>query len=58
MEMQKNQHHQGINTLRRQQVGTGMRGDKRRTIACQRGIAVDHVTGRRWQMDQYLAGKW
>jgi peptide chain release factor 1 len=58
MEMQKKQYHQGINTLRRQQVGTGMRGDKRRTIACQRGTAIDHITGKQWRLDDYLAGKW
>ena len=58
VEMQSSQRHQGINTLRRQQVGTGMRGDKRRTIACQRGTVVDHITGKQWKLDDYLAGKW
>jgi peptide chain release factor 2 len=33
-------------------------GDKRRTIACQRGTAVDHITGKQWRLDDYLAGKW
>ncbi len=44
--------------LRRQQVGSGMRGDKRRTVAVQRDEVVDHVTGRRWKLKEYLRGDW
>jgi peptide chain release factor 1 len=43
---------------RRQQVGSGMRGDKRRTIRYQDGTVVDHVTGRRWERRAYLRGNW
>jgi peptide chain release factor 1 len=43
---------------RREQVGSGMRGDKRRTIAVQRGTVVDHVTGRSWRFEDYLRGNW
>jgi peptide chain release factor 1 len=43
---------------RRDQVGSGMRGDKRRTIRCQDGTVVDHVTGRRWELRAYLRGQW
>ena len=43
---------------RRQQVGSGMRGDKRRTIRCQDGIVTDHVTGKRWNLRDYLRGQW
>ncbi|HZO14992.1 MAG TPA: peptide chain release factor-like protein [Polyangiaceae bacterium] len=43
---------------RRHQVGSGMRGDKRRTIRCQEGVVVDHVTGRRWDLKRYLRGQW
>ncbi|HXT99717.1 MAG TPA: peptide chain release factor-like protein, partial [Polyangia bacterium] len=43
---------------RRDQLGSGMRGDKRRTIRCQDGTVVDHVTGRRWELRQYLRGNW
>ena len=46
------------NQIRRQQLGSGQRGDKRRTIACQRGLVEDHVTGRIWQLADYLSGKW
>lgn len=43
---------------RRQQVGSGMRGDKRRTIRCQDGQVNDHVTGRTWRLKDYLRGEW
>src|SRR5262245_49133844 len=43
---------------RRGQHGSGMRGDKRRTIRCQDGTVVDHVTGRRWELRAYLRGNW
>jgi peptide chain release factor 1 len=45
-------------TQRRDQVGSGMRGDKRRTIRCQDGTVVDHVTGRRWELRAYMRGQW
>ncbi len=43
---------------RRQQVGSGMRGDKRRTVRVQDGTVHDHVTGRRWRLKEYLRGEW
>ena len=43
---------------RRKQVGSGMRGDKRRTIRLQDGQVVDHITGQRWTTHNYLAGEW
>ncbi len=43
---------------RRRQVGSGMRGDKRRTIAAPRGFVVDHETGREWRLAEYLKGNW
>lgn len=43
---------------RKRQVGSGMRGDKRRTIRVQDGTVVDHVTGRRWTLKQYERGEW
>jgi peptide chain release factor 1 len=42
---------------RRQQVGQGMRGDKRRTIRTQDGSVVDHLTGRSWRLREYLRGE-
>jgi peptide chain release factor 1 len=43
---------------RRGQLGSGMRGDKRRTIRVQDGQVADHVTGRRWNLKEYLRGEW
>jgi peptide chain release factor 1 len=43
---------------RKEMVGMGCRGDKRRTIALQRGSVVDHITGRSWEAKDYLRGNW
>jgi len=48
----------GIAAARRGQVGSGMRGDKRRTIRCQDGTVTDHPTGRRWTYRAYTRGEW
>jgi peptide chain release factor 1 len=44
------------NNRRRDQVGSGMRADKVRTIALQRGQVTDHQTGRRTSAKKYLRG--
>ena len=44
------------NSHRRQQVGSGMRGDKRRTIALQRDQVIDHVSGKETSAKKYLRG--
>jgi len=41
---------------RQEQVGSGMRGDKRRTIRMQDDSVVDHVTGKRAKASKYLRG--
>lgn len=43
---------------RRRQVGSGMRGDKRRTIRTQDDSVVDHETGRSWKFKDYARGNW
>jgi peptide chain release factor 1 len=43
-------------SARRGQVGSGMRGDKRRTVRCQDGVVTDHVTGRTWPFRDYERG--
>lgn len=43
---------------RRAQVGSGMRGDKRRTIRAQDGTVTDHLLGRCWPLREYLRGEW
>jgi len=43
---------------RKRQVGSGMRGDKRRTIRVRDGSVKDHVTGRSWDFKKYRRGDW
>lgn len=43
---------------RKLQVGTGMRGDKRRTIRTQDGWVTDHLLDKRWPLKMYLEGRW
>ena len=43
---------------RRKQIGSGQRGDKRRTIREQDGKVSDHLTGRVWQLAEYVKGNW
>lgn len=43
---------------RRQQIGSGQRGDKRRTIRTQDGIVTDHLLGKRWRYADYIRGIW
>ena len=45
-------------SMRRQQVGSGMRADKIRTIQCQNGQVVDHASGWRITLKKYLRGSW
>lgn len=43
---------------RKQQIGSGMRGDKRRTIRVRDDVVNDHVTGRQWKFRAYERGDW
>lgn len=43
---------------RKQQIGSGQRGDKRRTIRVKDGDVKDHVTGRKWKYNGYVKGDW
>lgn len=43
---------------RRAQLGSGMRGDKRRTIRVLDDHVVDHPTGRTWRYKAYVRGDW
>jgi peptide chain release factor 1 len=49
--------HAKTNTVRRDQVGSGMRGDKRRTYRFQDDAVVDHITGRRSTCSKVLRGQ-
>lgn len=44
--------------VRRDQAGTGMRGDKRRTVRIRDGVVTDHLSGQRWPLESYLRGDW
>lgn len=43
--------------VRRQQIGSGMRGDKRRTYRFQDDTVVDHVSGKSMQASNAMKGK-
>jgi len=43
---------------RKKQCGSGMRGDKRRTVRVQAGTVTDHVLKKRWSFRSYLKGEW
>ena len=44
------------NAERRDQVGTGMRGDKVRTVQVRRGLVMDHRTAKRTSLARYSRG--
>lgn len=56
LQLQQTKDQAGRNSKRRQQLGSGMRGDKVRTIALQRDQVTDHRTGRRMSAKKYLRG--
>lgn len=41
---------------RKEQVGSGMKSDKRRTVRYQDGIVTDHILGKQWKLKDYLKG--
>lgn len=43
--------------VRRQQIGSGMRGDKRRTYRFQDDVVIDHVTGKSMQESKMMKGE-
>ena len=46
------------NSDRKQQVGSGMRGDKIRTIRVFDGVVIDHMSGKKIRLETYLKGEW
>lgn len=55
-EMVKNQYNNSIASDRRQQVGSGMRGDKIRTYRFQDDVVKDHVTNKSNSVKKVLGG--
>ena len=47
-----------VASSRRQQIGTGMRGGKRRTVRERDNQVHDHITGQRWTYKDYVKGNW
>jgi len=43
---------------RKDQIGDGQRSDKRRTIRVKDGQVKDHILGKTWRYEDYVAGKW
>lgn len=43
---------------RKKQIGSGQRGDKRRTIRTKDGVVTDHVLNRKWKYNDYVRGLW
>ena len=55
-EMLTMQYNNSIASDRKQQVGTGMRGDKIRTYRFQDDVVKDHITGKTTSVKKVLAG--
>lgn len=49
--------HQQAQGVRKSQVGSGQRGDKRRTYRYQEGQVHDHVSGKKASLDKVLGGQ-
>ncbi len=43
---------------RKAQIGTGQRGDKRRTVREKDGVVTDHILNRKWRYADYVRGLW
>ena len=52
----KQQYNSSIASNRKQQVGTGMRGDKIRTYRFQDDVVQDHISGKRNSVKKVLNG--
>ena len=55
--LEREKAHNESNMSRKGQIGSGMRGDKRRTIRMQDDQVVDHVLGKKMKASQYLKGR-
>lgn len=58
LDMQKGRDTMARNVSRKDQIGCGMRGDKRRTIRVQDNQVTDHELGRTMTYKDYMKGNW
>lgn len=58
IEHHENELHEKEAKDRKDQIGSGQRGDKRRTIRVKDGQVKDHVTGQSWEYKRYVKGDW
>jgi peptide chain release factor 1 len=57
-EAEQNAKFSAMAATRKEQVGSGMRGDKIRTIRYQDDVVIDHRNGRKTSVKRYLRGDW
>lgn len=54
---ESNNHHQSVtNTSRQVMIGSGLRGDKKRTYRFQDDVVIDHITGKRGSCKLMMKG--
>ena len=58
LEAKENSEHAARNQARKEQLGVGARGDKRRTIRTQDDNVTDHVLGKKMRFKDYEKGNW
>jgi peptide chain release factor 1 len=58
MQRQQEEEHSARAQDRRNQIGIGQRGEKRRTIRVKDGQVKDHLSGKTWRYEDYKDGKW
>lgn len=46
-----------IDSDRKNKVGTGQRGDKIRTYRYQDNLIIDHKSGQKWRLDEWMKGR-
>lgn len=56
--IREGQQQAAFNDTRREQVGSGMRGDKIRTYRTQDDRVTDHRDGRTWRLSAWREGAW
>jgi peptide chain release factor 1 len=58
MSQKEEAEHSSRSMDRKNQLGQGQRGDKRRTIRVRDNSVKDHITGKTWRYADYVSGNW